>query len=156
MEHWEEEKGLLETWCRLVGLAPGEYTIRKPSHSILGIEIQFTRSLDLDPLPSEEPPMPIEPPPPPAQSPSRPNTWARIWVSNKYGGRISFPRDYDLLKKEAEEAGKPLTSFELLSQLREKLASEEGQTRWKEWYERVQRENGAAPNSPPVLPATSS
>jgi hypothetical protein len=77
------------------------------------------------------------------------DSWPRIWVSKKYGGRTSFPEDYERIKDEAEEEGNKLTSFQILSQLRTLLEGEEGQKRWKEWYERVQQENDDAPRDPP-------
>jgi hypothetical protein len=77
------------------------------------------------------------------------DSWPRIWVSKKYGGRTSFPEDYERIKDEAEKEGNKLTSFQILSHLRTLLEGEEGQKRWKEWYERVQEENDDAPRDPP-------
>lgn len=47
-EHWEEERGLLETWCRIVGLEEGEYEINKPDVSTKAIEIRFNEPLRLE------------------------------------------------------------------------------------------------------------
>ena len=78
------------------------------------------------------------------------NTWARIWVSTKYGGKTNFPQDYARIKEEAEAEGNKLTSFQILSKLRTQLETEESRQQWTEWYERVQRENPDAPTDPPT------
>ena len=78
------------------------------------------------------------------------NTWARIWVSTKYGGKTRFPDDYTRIKEEAEASGNKLTSFQILSKLRTELEEEEGRERWEEWYKWVQEENTDAPEDPPT------
>jgi hypothetical protein len=77
------------------------------------------------------------------------NTWARIWVSTKYGGKTRFPQDYQKIKEEAEESGDKKTSFQILSKLRTLLETEEDRVRWNGWYEWVQSENTGAPEEPP-------
>ena len=77
------------------------------------------------------------------------DTWPRIWVSKDYGGKKRFPEDYERIKDEAEKSGGKLTSFQILSNLRSLLESEEGRERWQEWYEWVQQEHADAPSDPP-------
>ncbi len=69
------------------------------------------------------------------------NTWARLWVSKDYGGRQRFPEEYDRIKSETKK-----TSFQILSDLRTLVESDD---RWKEWYEWVQLEYPDAPRDPP-------
>ena len=78
------------------------------------------------------------------------NTWARIWVSTRYGGKTRFPEDYARIKTEAEESGHKLTSFQILSVLRTELEAEDDRQRWTEWVEWVQEENSDAPTDPPT------
>jgi hypothetical protein len=78
------------------------------------------------------------------------DTWNRIWVSKQYGGKTSFPKDYDRIKEEAEQSGGKMTSFQILSRLRTELEEEEDQTRWTEWYKKVQKDNDHAPKDPPT------
>ena len=78
------------------------------------------------------------------------NTWARIWVSTRYGGKTRFPEDYARIKTDAEESGNKLTSFQILSVLRTELEAEDERQRWTEWVEWVQSENPDAPEDPPT------
>ena len=74
------------------------------------------------------------------------DTWPRIWTSKPYGGKGYFDTDYDDIK---ENAGEKLTSFSILSKLRDRLEAEEDKKRWNEWVAWVQKENSNAPSDPP-------
>lgn len=50
MNNWQEELGLLEQWCGVLGLQPGQFEITKPETERDAIKIRFS-----DPLNLEEP-----------------------------------------------------------------------------------------------------
>lgn len=53
IDHWEEECQLLHKFCKIIGLAPDEYTISKPPNGQTGVGIHFKRALGLDDYPEE-------------------------------------------------------------------------------------------------------
>jgi hypothetical protein len=79
----------------------------------------------------------------------RPSSWNRLWVSQEFGGKQYFPKDYQRIKKAAQQAGKA-NSFQILARLRSELEEEDGQERWQEWYQWVQETHPNPPTDPPM------
>ncbi len=84
------------------------------------------------------------------------DTWSRCWASTEFGGKARFVDDYNEIKS-AQKALKDAKSdelvgdshFSVLKLLRDRLESEDGQTRWVEWSKWVQEINPDAPAEAP-------
>jgi hypothetical protein len=47
LEHWKEEKALLDIWCQIIGLSSNQYVIAQPANESEAIFIEFEPPLDL-------------------------------------------------------------------------------------------------------------
>jgi len=54
MEHWDDEIKLLVSFCQILGLGKGDYTITKPGNSNLNVMINFTPPLVLESVPESD------------------------------------------------------------------------------------------------------
>lgn len=74
--------------------------------------------------------------------------WNDFWNSDQYGGRHSFPDEYQRILNASGE--KKLTHFQVLSSLRTELENEPDQIRWKNWWTTIQNQVNTASKQQPL------